>query len=154
MSENHMEVQHSMNFLRYEGCTLLTMKATVWDVTPWILVDIYGSFRGIYWLHNRGSWNYFTVTMNSCLKLWLVTARIDGLTSQEGKSRILVPLALFLYVIARLFSVGYLFFPAVLSLLILKRMHLTLKLFFCGGESYHLLFVTSIRRTPVENTLR
>lgn len=29
MFENHKEVSHSMNFVRFEGCTLLTMKATV-----------------------------------------------------------------------------------------------------------------------------
>jgi len=74
--------------------------------------------------------------MNSCLKLWLVTARIDGITFQEEKSRMLVPLALFLYLTARLSSVGYLFFHAVLSLLVLTEKNVfDLETFFCGGES-------------------
>jgi hypothetical protein len=34
MSENHKEVQYSMNFVRFEGCTLLTLKVTVSDMTP------------------------------------------------------------------------------------------------------------------------
>jgi len=59
--------------------------------------------------------------MNSCQKLWRVTARIDGIRFQEENSRMLVPLALFLYLTARLFRVGYLFFHAVLSLLILTE---------------------------------
>jgi len=50
-----------MNFVRFEGCTLLTLKVTVSDMTPWILVDIYESFRGNYCLYDRGSWNDFTV---------------------------------------------------------------------------------------------
>ena len=87
--------------------------------------------------------------------MWRVTARIDGITSQEEKSRILVPLALFLYLMARLFSVGYLFFPVVLSFLILTEENVfDFETVFVVGKACRLLFVTSIQCTPVTNTLR
>jgi len=56
MFEKHKELQHSMSFVRFEGCALLTMKATVLKCDALNSGGyIYGSCRGNYCLHDRGS---------------------------------------------------------------------------------------------------